>query len=244
MTWAANLEATWPPLQGQVQGPFYLRSGGGGGKRVSAASLIAPFEAQDIAQAEAAMQRMAQPPLFVIWPDDPAQADLDTALNARGYQIMDPVLGYSAGIDHILKKNADLSETYPHWPPLALASQLWAAAGIGTERLSVMARATGPKTAILARCGDHPAGVCFVAVANQTAMIHALDVAAPHRRQGVAQKLIIRAARWAQEHGAVNLSLVVACANAPARALYSRLGMQAGPRFHYRGVASGPEMPC
>jgi GNAT superfamily N-acetyltransferase len=233
MTLADVVQATWPPARSFDMGPFTLRDGAGGGKRVSAASVNAPFTDADLDAAEDAMRGMSQSPLFAIWPDR-GDFGLDAALSQRGYDIVDPVVGYGADAQDIMRRDTDISHTYPHWPPLAIAREVWAAAGIGPARLDVMARAAGPKTAILVRRDDHPAGMCFVAIAQGHAMIHALEVLPDHRRNGLAQKLISRAALWATGIGAAHLSLVVTRANAPARALYTHMGMAEVGQYHYR----------
>jgi GNAT superfamily N-acetyltransferase len=237
MNLADVVQATWPPARSFDIGPFTLRDGAGGGKRVSAASAHAPFTDADLAEAEGAMRAMGQSPLFAIWPDR-GDFGLDAALSQRGYDVVEPVVGYSADAQDIMRRNADISHSYPHWPPLAIAREVWAQAGIGPARLAVMARATGPKTAILVRHGDHPAGMCFVAIAGGHAMIHALEVLPDHRRNGLAQKLINRAALWATSLGAAHLSLVVTRANAPARALYARMGMAEVGQYHYRAAGA------
>lgn len=233
MSLAEVLEATWPPARSFALGSFTLREGAGGGKRVSAASIHAPFSPDDLAAAEAEMRALGQNPLFVIYPDE-GDFGLDAALDLRGYQIIDPVVAYRSEIVKIAAQVIDIDATYPQWPPLAITLELWASAGIGPARVQVMARAQGPKTAILVRQGDHPAGVCFVALAGKTAMIHALEVLPNHRRAGLGQKLIARAAHWAGEQGASDIVLVVTRANAPARALYARMGMAEAGQYHYR----------
>ena len=237
MTLADVVQATWPPARSFGLGPFTLRDGAGGGKRVSAASVNAPFTGAELDAAEEAMRAMGQLPLFAIWPDR-GDFGLDAALAQRGYDIVDPVVGYRANAQDILRDQADISHTYPHWPPLAIAREVWAAAGIGPARLAVMDRAAGPKTAILVRRDDHPAGICFVAIAQGHAMIHALEVLPDHRRNGLAQKLITRAALWATSFGAAHLSLVVTRANSPACALYRRMGMTEVGQYHYRAAGA------
>lgn len=237
MILADVVQATWPPARSFDTGPFTLRDGAGGGKRVSAACVNAPFTDANLDAAEDAMRAMGQSPLFVIWPDR-GDFGLDDALSQRGYQTVDPVVGYGADAQDIMRLDTDISHTYPHWPPLAIAREVWAAAGIGPARLQIMARAAGPKTAILVRRDDHPAGMCFVAIAQGHAMIHALEVQPEHRRNGLAQKLIHRAALWATGVGAARLSLVVTRANAPARALYARMGMAEVGQYHYRAAGA------
>lgn len=220
------MDATWPAAAYQRHGPWLIRSGAGGGKRVSAASVAGDWTAADIPQAVAAMQGLGQVPLFLIRAQD---RDLDDHLDAMGFQIIDPVLVYAAPVARL----ADDAGCYPHWPPLAITREIWAQAGIGPARLDVMERAS-EKTAILVRRQDRVAGVAFVAKAGTTAMLHALEVSPPHRRQGSAQNLLTAAADWAQGQGADTISLVVTVANIPARALYEKLGMSVVGGYHYR----------
>jgi GNAT superfamily N-acetyltransferase len=222
------MQETWPAAASHRLGPFELRDGAGGGKRVSAATAEAPFTPQDLDRAEAAMQ--GQGPLFLIRDGDTA---LDADLAARGYAIIDPVLAYAAPLSSLGQTPAPMS-TFPHWPPLAMATRLWNDCGIGPERLAVMQRASGQKCAILSRHKDHPAGVAFVAIAGNTAMLHALEVLPAMRRQGSAHNILRAAALWAQENGADTLSLVVTTANDAARALYASFGMKVVGQYHYR----------
>jgi N-acetylglutamate synthase len=235
---AHALAQSWPSARSFDVGPFTLRDGQGGGKRVSAASLTrGDYSAAALDQAEDAMRALGQAPLFVIWPDTPEQAQFDAALAARGYRLIDPCLGYIAPIAQILAHGLDAAQSYAHWPPLALCNDLWQASDIGPARRTIMARVKGPKAVIMARQSDDIAGVCFAAVVGQTAMIHATHVAPNHRRQGSAQKLMQRAAIWAAAQGAVNLGLVVTTENTPARALYDKLGMRVWAGYHYRQLA-------
>jgi GNAT superfamily N-acetyltransferase len=219
------MEATWPPARAWRVGPFTFRDGAGGGKRVSAASSDGSWTADDLAT----LDRMAEP-LVLIRPADTA---LDAALADRGWRVVDPVVIYAAPVADLLAELPPLA-TFPHWPPLAIACSLWDDGGIGPERLAVMDRAEGPKTAILARDGDHSAGVVFVSCCGGEAMLHALDVRPTHRRRGIGTTLLHAAAVWAAEAGAERLSLAVTERNSAARALYARLGMQVVGQYHYR----------
>ena len=223
--WAEVMEATWPPAAVRDLGPWRLRDGAGGGKRVSAATAERPWDASDLECAEAAMVQ----PLFQIRPEDAA---LDAALAGRGYRRIDPVVVYEAPVAGF--EPPPRMTTFPHWPPLEIAVDLWAEGGIGPARLAVMQRALGPKVAILARGADRAAGVAYVALHGSTAMLHALEVTPALRRQGSAQHILRAAAVWAQDMGADTLSLVVTEANAAARSLYASLNMQVVGHYHYR----------
>ncbi|MDT8856951.1 GNAT family N-acetyltransferase [Paracoccaceae bacterium Fryx2] len=225
------MEATWPAAARWRVGPWTVRDGQGGGKRVSAATADGAWLPADIAGAEAAMQALGQDCLFMIRDGD---GDLDAALAARGYRIVDPVVAYAAPCAALAHPAPDPMEAFAHWPPLGIATDLWAAGGIGPARLAVMLRVAGPRTAILARVADRPAGVGFVALAGQTAMLHALEVPPRLRRQGSANIILRASANWALQNGATTLSLVVTAANSAARNLYASLGMQPVGQYHYR----------
>ena len=222
---AAAMDATWPAAASWRVGPFHLRDGAGGGKRVSAATLDGDWTPADLATAEAAMPQ----PLFMIRPRDGA---LDDALAARGYARIDPVVAYAMPTAAVAPP-PDMA-AFAHWPPLQIAVDLWAEGHIGPTRLAVMQRAAAPKTALLARNSGRAAGVAFVAIHERIAMLHALEVAPAHRRQGSAQNIVRAAALWAREHGADTLALVVTEANAAARSLYASFGMQVVGQYHYR----------
>jgi len=227
-TLAEVMEATWPPSAWQSCGPFLVRDGQGGGKRVSAATVEGPWQQDDLVRAEAAMGAHA---LFLIRAGDEV---LDDALAARGYRVVDPVIAYAAPVADLIGEGPRRMTTFPHWPPMQIARQIWADAGIGPARLAVMERVEGAKSAILGRANDRASGVAFVACYGTQAMLHALEVVPALRRQGSAQDMLRAAAGWAGAQGAVSLSLVVTEANGPARALYARMGMREVGRYHYR----------
>lgn len=224
---ARLIEATWPPGAKRSVGPFLLRDGQGGGKRVSAATVEGAWAEADLARAEAAMDQ----PLFLIRALD---ATLDAALAARSYKVVDPVTAYSAAVNQLAGDGPARMTTFPHWPPMQIARALWADAGIGPARLAVMERAQGAKCAILGRANDRASGIAFVACHGGHAMLHALEVVPALRRQGSAQNILRAAAQWAKAQGADRLSLVVTTANTPARALYAKMGMAEVGAYHYR----------
>jgi GNAT superfamily N-acetyltransferase len=225
------VDATWPAAARHRVDPWLLREGRGGGQRVSAITALGPVTAGDIEGAIDATLALGQSAVFMIRPEDAA---LDAQLNAMGWCRHDPVVAYAAPC-HLLSDPApDAMSAFPHWPPLAIARDIWRDGGVGPARLAVMERAQDPKCAILGRVEDRAAGIAFVATAGRHAMLHALEVAPALRRRGVAQALLRSAAGWAARHGAVELALVVTEANTNARALYTGLGMIESGRYHYR----------
>lgn len=229
------LEATWPAASRSESGPFTLREGAGGGKRVSAASLTAPLPVDpslDIAKAENAMRALGQSPLYMLRGEGP----LDAALAQRGYTRVDDTVIYVAPVADIAEPPKPVS-LFSCWPPLGMQRALWAEGDIGPERIAVMGRASDPKTAFIARFRNRAAGAGFAALDREIAMLHALHVEPGFRRQGVARFMVTGIAHWAQARGAQWLALAVTARNAPARALYSSLGMVEAGGYHYRSLA-------
>ena len=96
-TLAEVMEATWPPSAWQSFGPFLVRDGQGGGKRVSAATVEGPWQQDDLVRAEAAMGAHA---LFLIRAGDEV---LDDALAARGYRVVDSVIDVVAPVAEFIE---------------------------------------------------------------------------------------------------------------------------------------------
>ena len=225
------LDATWPAKTYQTDGLLTFREGAGGGSRVSAASWDgqdSPDEAT-LNKAEARMQAMGQPRLFII---RESQSALDAALGARGYQNKDPVWFYA--MDLRGRDLPALSECFALWPPLAAQATIWADGGIGPARLDVMSRACASKTTVFARQQDRIAATGFIACDGDIAMLHAVETAQSARRQGVGRRVMWHMAHWAQAEGAQWLTLVTTKANQAANGLYQSMGFEVVGAYHYR----------
>ena len=228
------LDATWPAYASHRAGPWLVREGRGGGKRVSAATPAGDWADADIPLAETAHAELGQVPLFLI---RPADAALDAALASRGYDVVDPVNIYAAPVAVLAATPPKRMTTFPIWPMLAIMRDQWVGSGTGPERLANMERAIPPRTSILGRIEDRAAGVAFVAVHGDTAMLHALPILPEFRRKGLAANVLRAAAVWGERQGASQLALAVTRDNLPANALYASLGMQVVEQYHYRRAA-------
>lgn len=226
----ALLQSTWPPATTQLCGPFTLREGAGGGKRVEAATCEREVSAEEITKAERAMDGAGRQALFALRPD---QSALDRILAERGYLVLDPTLALSCAIDAVAAELPAVSG-FLVWPPLRVMRDIWREGGIGSARLDVMKRASAPKSAILGRIDDQPAGAAFVAVRGDAAMLHALEIREAHRRKGLGRHMVRHAARWAGGEGAAELVVLVTEANRAAIAFYESLGMSGARCYHYR----------
>lgn len=224
------IEATWPAAAYHRAGPWTLREGQGGGKRVSAVRAEQGWTEADIPLAEEALRPLGQDLLFQIRPED---GELDRCLAARGYEVIDPVDFLSAPVDSLTAQLHPLA-AIPSWPPLAVQAEIWAEGGIGPARLAVMDRVNGPKTALLGRHDDHPVATAFVAVHRGIALVHALEVSKEARGKGIGRTMIQGAANWAARHDAQDLAVLVVKANKAAQSLYAALGMVPSGAYHYR----------
>ncbi|MGB0900343.1 GNAT family N-acetyltransferase [Halocynthiibacter sp.] len=225
-------EETWPPAARECTPKgWFIRDGAGGGQRVSAATAVNPGEVPDISEAEGKMETLSQTPLFMIREGEDA---LDRALDARGYAIKDPVTLWLADIDEIAQEDAPRMSAFTVWPPVGIMEELWLEGGIGPARIDVMRRGCEPKTSIFARTNDRPAGVAYIAIHNDIAMLHALEITPSQRRNGSAGRALRKAATWAKHHGAKYFSVIVTQENQGANALYSSLNMRSVGQYHYR----------
>lgn len=223
---------TWPSASQTRVGPWTVREGAGGGQRVSAATLDGPMDA--IEPAEAAMRGLGQTPLFMIREGD---EDLDAALDARGYAIKDPVNLYACTIDALVRVPIPKVTTFVIWEPLHIMRDIWAAGGLGPERVAVMDRCRAPKTGVLGRWNDHPGGAGYCAVHARIAMVHALEILPHQRGQGLGKWMMRRAAVWAHSQGAQVMSVMCTQQNAAANGLYASLGMALVGTYHYRAFS-------
>ena len=228
------VEATWPPARTWRGGPWTYRDGAGGGKRVSAATADAPAEDDDVARALSAFHDRGEVALFQV---RQGEAALDALLDRAGLAVIDPVTLYVTRLappDGPASRGGPPAAIAPGDAPLPAQRALWARCGIGPQRVAVMARVRGPAACLSLPAAAPPAAVLFAACDGSVAMVHALEVVAGRRRQGLGRALMQAAATWAAAQGARHLGLAVLTSNAPARALYASLGMTAVGQYHYR----------
>jgi GNAT superfamily N-acetyltransferase len=226
-----NMVASWPPVAEHPVGPWTLREGPGGGNRVTCAVAEGGVTGDDLPPLVAAAARLGQPGLVMVRQGEDA---LVTVLDAAGWRMGEEVVLYLAPSDAFAAPST--MTAFALWPPLAVQRLMWNEGDIGPGKQAIMDRATGPKTAILGRSGDRPAGVAFVAIAGGVAFVHALTVAPALHRRGTARNIMGAAGAWAQSAGAAWLALAVTRGNVPARALYASMGMEVVGHYHYRTI--------
>ncbi|MGB7242717.1 MAG: GNAT family N-acetyltransferase [Sulfitobacter sp.] len=223
---------TWPAAQVSQIAGWTIREGQGGGKRVSAATTTSFDTTGDIPAAENAMRAMGQTPLFMVREGEEA---LDLALEASGYDVVDPVNMYAIPVSRLTDIPIPRVTAFCIWEPLAIMAEIWNKGGIGPARLDVMARAQ-VKTGVLARWNEKPAGTAFAAMHDNICMVHAVEVLVHQRKQGVAQWIMRAAGFWAAKNGADSVAVLCTRENVAANRLYTGLGFEIAGHYHYRQI--------
>lgn len=224
-----GMARSWPAEREVTVGPWRLRVAPDGGNRVTCAVADAPVTGGDVAALAAAAAALGQRPTVML---REGEARLDAALADAGWAMGEDVVLHAAPVAAFAPVSP--MAAFAVWPPLAVQRDFWAMDGIGPAKWAVMDRAPTPRTAILGRHADRPAGAAFVALAGTDAFLHALVTAPALRRQGAGRAMVQAAARWAADAGATRLVLAVTRGNGPARTLYSSLGMVVVGQYHYR----------
>ena len=155
-------------------------------------------------------------------------------LDRAGYAARDETVILDGPLAPIADRPLPHGIAYAVWPPLALMEDLWSAGGIGAGRQAVMARVAGPKAGIIGRAGQQPGGVAFAAVYRTRVMVHALWVPEALRRQKVAYRMMVCAAKWAQDIGASRMTVLCLRHNLAAVSLYTSLGLGDVGHYVYR----------
>ena len=225
------IEHTWPAYSNCKHGPWTLREGLGGGKRVSATTLDGFHESPNIKDAEEGMRAFGQNPIFMIREGDD---DLDRNLATEGYEITDRANIYTVPIEKFAKKDPPRLSVFEIWEPLQIQNEIWREVGIDANRTAVMHRAKGPKTSFFLRWENRPAGTAFIAIHNNTAMVHVLGILPRQQRKGVGTLAMYQAVNWAKSFGAHTLSVICTKENLGANALFASIHMQLVGGYHYR----------
>ena len=225
------IDHTWPAHKQVSCGPWTLREGRGGGKRVSAATLQDRTKVQEIKMAEKGMRELGQIPLFMV---RDGEEELDHILQAESYKTIDAVNIYCISSEELSRPNPPRLSMFDIWEPLEIQKDIWAQGGIGRDRVAVMERAKCAKTSLLMRWDNHPAGTAYIGVHKGVGMVHALEILPQQRRKGVGALAMRHAAIWALSQTASHMSVICTKENKAANALYASLKMRLVGGYHYR----------
>ncbi len=184
---------------------------------------------EKIAYCAALYGRLGLPLLFRITPFD-QPGELDAALAARGFVRFDETLVQVAALD-----------APPDFPPVAdeiveAAGELRGSSAIQRaahrERLF---NSPHPRRSVVVRAKERV--VCTATIALEDGLAGVFDVvtAPDHRDQGLATLACASLLNWAWGRGAHHAYLQVDAGNAPALAVYRKLGFATAYTYCYRG---------
>ena len=231
---------SWRGLEEQRLGDWLLRASGGFTGRANSVLVVGdpPDGLADAVgtvtrwYAERGLRPRAQVPI-------PGAEDADAALAAAGWTRDDDNLVLTAGISGWPEPRVRVE--FASAPDDAwLTGYRYRGTPLPPVAAAVLVDADEPVFAAV-RCDPAPAPLAAVArgvVVDGWLCVTAVTVEERYQRRGLATAVMAGLGAWARERGGHSCVLQVAGSNAPALALYERLGFIEHHRYHYR---LGPE---
>ena len=231
---------TWRGLEEERHGDWLLRAGGGFTGRANSV-LVVGDPPEDLAAAvatvthwytERGIRPRAQVPM-------PGSEDADAALEAAGWARDDDNLVLTTGISGWAEPRVRV-DLAPAPDEAWLTGYRYRGTPLPQVARAVLLAADEPVFASV-RLDPEPAPLAAVArgvVVDGWLCVTAVTVDDRYRRRGLATAVMAALGAWARERGGHSCVLQVAGSNAPALALYDRLGFTEHHRYHYR---LGPE---
>jgi ribosomal protein S18 acetylase RimI-like enzyme len=241
----AGLNASAPPQQRWLDG-WLVRFSPGKAKRARCVQAVAPGRApiEDKLALAAQVFDAAGLPMVVRITPFSQPSGLDGALAARGWTAVDDTRVMVVGaLDAVLGGVAEALPRGVSFERLGLAAF---ALTVGQLRGSPLSQREAHAERLeqspvpgqgfaLRRAGDGAVLACGL-FAREADLVGVYDIftAEAMRGQGLARRLCERLLAAARDDGARSAYLQVDAANAPARAVYRRLGFVDGYAYHYR----------
>jgi GNAT superfamily N-acetyltransferase len=233
---------SWRGLEEEPFGSWLLRAGGGFTGRANSALVVGepptdlPTAVDAVTDwyARRGLRPMAQVPL-------PGAEHADAAFAAAGWVTVEDVLVLTADLDAWPAPSVPV-HLAPEPDDAWLAGYRYRGTPLPPVARQILVSGEQPVFAAV-RLEPAPAPLAAVArgaVVDDWLIVTAVTVDATYRRRGLATAVMGRLGAWGREHGARSCLLQVVESNAPALALYQRMGFTEHHRYHYR---LGPEAP-
>jgi len=234
----AAADRAWPPAETLPHDGWLLAATGPGiGRRVNSAATLGDgnLSLEDkVAFVEAFYRARGLPAIFKLTPAA-RPAGLDGFLAQRGYGEDAPVLVMTRPLEAVPASDAPAlpASPSPEWLAAnAAVPSHYQAAPEAFRRL--LGRIRLPIGFALLH-DEGTVGAIGMAVADGSRVgLFEVGTIPERRRRGLGAALVAALLAWGAGHGAGEAYLQVMEANAPARALYGRLGFEAAYRYWYR----------
>lgn len=219
----------WPALTTLLYDGWILRFAEGVTKRSNSVSPLYGSTLdlnQKIEDCENVYAANQLPAIFKITPFI-HPADLDTALEQRGYEMIDITSIQTLKLDRLAEPLLNTVKILEH------ADENW------LEQYSKMDQASASKMDTMVRMLSHirtrkgfillyhngQAVACGLGVIERGFIgLYNIVTDAAYRNQGFGEQMILHLLRWGQAHGATDSYLAVVANNGPARSLYAKIG--------------------
>lgn len=231
----------WPAAAETVVDGWLLRRSGGRIRRANSANPLrgergAPDAVLDAA--ETFYIGHGQTPLFRV-PD--IAAELETALDRRGYDWEGGTIHLHAGIEELSAGRDGQVAVSPTPGEDWFAARFRAGTYDDTERRvfrDMTGMIAGDKAFVSCERDNEIAALAYGVIRDGLLVVESVETDARFRRQGLGRRTVGGLIDWARRAGASAACLQVVADNTPARALYASLGFSRELyRYHYRRKA-------
>ncbi|MFQ5407290.1 MAG: GNAT family N-acetyltransferase [Anaerolineales bacterium] len=230
---------SWPALEQADFDGWLLRFANGYTKRANSVNPLYTSTLPVTEKIKVCEQRYAErglAPIFRLTPFA-SPPDLDAALAARGYEVLDRTLVMHRELSPepgALKTSGllhcdDLGVWLDHFYTLSASSPVRRG-----RHLDILNSIDAPMFAALLFAGGQPIVAGLAVLDDAFVGLFDLVTAESFRRRGFGTRLVGALLDWGREHGAQHAYLQVVQANHSAQGLYSKLGFREAYRYWYR----------
>jgi GNAT superfamily N-acetyltransferase len=242
-------DAAWPAAEQVALGPWKLRATGSVTHRANSVFAVTRTAVPaDVTPLITAAERFYDARgLWTVFHISPAvlPPELDAILDARGYETESPSEVWTASAADVAARTG-AAAAGAHVAPRPDTAWFDCAYQEPEPRRSIhegiVLRIAQPALFVSVRQGPVAVACGFGVSGGGHAGVFSMVTRAEHRGRGHAARVLHALARWARERGDARLYLQVGGSNAPAHAVYGRVGFAFGYPYHYR--VRKPELPA